>query len=204
MIITWHGEGTVKLVGKENTIAVNPHEGTVNKYSKISADLVLLGGKFTSTKNIKEKSFTIDTPGEYEVGGVFVYGVNADEEKEKIVLFVVELEGIKCGFLSGLNKDTLSSEQLEFLEGVDVLFVPVGGKDTLSANQAVKVINQIEPRIVIPIDYKVAGSKSAREGVDPFLKAFGVEKKFEKIDKLKLLKRDLPQEDTKVYVLDLI
>lgn len=201
MVITWHGEGAVKITEKEVTVAVNPHNGANTKMSKFGANIVLIGGSFASLNNIKDNPFVIDASGEYEVGGIFVYGV--DSNKDKTVLFVVDMDDVKLGFLSGLTQETLSIDQLEFLEGVDVLFVPIGGKDTLNPNQAIKIINQIDPRIVIPIDYKTIGSKTNRDGVENFLKAFGVEKKFEKIDKLKITKKDLPQDDTKIYVLDL-
>lgn len=204
MIITWHGEGAVKLAGKDVVIAINPHDGTMVKMAKFSANIVLLGGKFASLANIKDNPFIIDAPGEHEVGGVFVYGIEANEVADRAVLFVVELEGLKVGFLSGIKKEILTTEQLEFIEGVDVLCVPVGSKDAINSSQAIKLINQIEPRIVIPIDFKSAGSKSSREGVEGFLKAFGAESKYEKVDKLKITKKELPQEDTKVYVLDQI
>ena len=201
MVITWHGEGALKIATKEVTVAINPHTEKEMKMPKFAANIALLGGSFATDKGLRENPFVIDNPGEYEVQDVFVYGIAAQGIDEAITVFVLDVEGVKVGVLSGIAQDQLKSEQLEFLENVDVLCVPVGGTDTLNAKQAIKMINQTEPRIIIPIDYKVAGT-SAKDGVESFLTEYGAENKHEKVDKLKLTKKDLPQDDTKVIVIN--
>jgi L-ascorbate metabolism protein UlaG (beta-lactamase superfamily) len=204
MVITWHGEGAVKIVDKEVTVAINPHDGKSSKLGKFNADLLLAGGSYVAPETVKDSPFTISNPGEYEVKGVFVYGIAAQGEKdEKINIFLVDVDGVTIGYLGGLAQKELTGDQLEQLEGVDVLIVPVGEKGTLDPKQAIKCINQVEPRLVIPIDYKTQGSTVSREGVENFLREYGVEKKHDVIDKLKLTKKDLPQDDTRVVVLQL-
>ncbi len=202
MIITWHGEGALKIVDKETTIAVNPHDGTTDKMPSFSAALGLIGGSFATDKPLREQPFLVTGPGEYEVKGVFVYGVHAKGVDGPVTVFLLEIDGVTMAHLGGIQQDQLTQEQLEVLEGADVLFVPVGGKNSLNAKQAIKMINQIEPRIIVPIDYKTAGSKSTKDGVEPFLKEYGAEKKHDKIDKLKLTKKDLPQEDSRVIIIE--
>ena len=81
------------------------------------------------------------------------------------------------------------------------MLIPVGGKYTINAAKAVEVISQIEPRIVIPMHYKVPGLKIDLDGVEKFIKELGLKPRQE--EKLKILKKDLPQEDMELVVLEL-
>ena len=56
----------------------------------------------------------------------------------------------------------LNKKQLEEINGVDILAVPVGGKNSLDGKEAKEVIDQIEPKIVLPMHYKIRGSKFQR------------------------------------------
>jgi len=198
MIITWHGEGAVKIQIKEVTVAINPHDGSTGKMPKFAAQIALMGMPEATLEPIKENPFIIKNPGEFEVKGVFVYGIENGLGSGNSV-FMLEGEGVKVGYLGGFTADTLNEEQMEKLEGVDILLLPVGGDGTLNSKQAIKVINQVEPRIVIPIQYKAEGYKSKLDTVDQFLKEYGATKA-EHIDKLKITKKELPSEDTKVYI----
>jgi len=198
MYITWHGEGALKIQEDEVTVAVNPHDGSNGKMPSFTAQLALIGHAGANAATLRENPYVIKGPGEYEVKGVFVYGIPAGPD---LTLFMIEISGVKIGYLGGFNAEQLTQAQMEQLEGVDVLCVPVGGKDVLNAKQAIRVINQIEPRLVIPIEYADAASKSDRDGVDLFLKEYGVVAKHDEVEKLKVTKKDLPQEDTRVVVI---
>jgi len=95
----------------------------------------------------------------------------------------------------------LDNGQLEKLAGTDILLIPVGGKYTLDAKKAVEVISQIEPRIVIPMHYKIKDLKIDIDPVDKFIKEIGVEPTYE--EKLKISKKDLPQEDMELVILSI-
>ena len=204
MIIFWHGQGAFKIVDKEVVVAIDPHDKTGLKMPKFQASVLLV----TDTKDeninaegLRGESFVIDGAGEYEVKNVFVYGIPADkQEGEKITIYLIEMEGIKIGHLGTINQDTLTDKQMEILEGVDILLVPIGGNNTLNATKAVKIISQIQPRIVIPMYYKVPGLSVKLDALETFLKEYGVAKP-EAMDKFKVSKKDLPQEETKVVVL---
>ncbi len=85
----------------------------------------------------------------------------------------------------------LSSSQLDKLDGVDVLMIPVGGRYTINPETAVKVISQIEPKIVLPMHYQ-NGNFSDISPVEDFYKEMGVMP--EPQEKLKLTVKDLPEE----------
>jgi L-ascorbate metabolism protein UlaG (beta-lactamase superfamily) len=79
--------------------------------------------------------------------------------------------------------------------------VPVGGSGaTIDGEGAVDIINQIEPRLVIPMHYKISGLNLKFDSVDDFLKEMGIGKK-EVLDKLTLKKKDLPEGETQVVVM---
>lgn len=197
MIITWHKQGAVKIQDKETLVAINPHADL----SKFSCDLALLGDSSATSEALREQPFIINNPGEYEVKDVFVYGIPAKGvDGSAVTVFACDVDRVMIGHLGGIMQDQLTQEQLEVLEGVDILMIPVGGDDSLNARQAVKMINQIEPRIVIPINYGVG--KDKKEGVEVFLKEFGAISKHEKVEKLKIVKKDLPMDDTKVIVVE--
>ncbi|MFH1187322.1 MAG: MBL fold metallo-hydrolase, partial [bacterium] len=124
------------------------------------------------------------------------------KERGENIIYVIRLldEDITIVHLGDLGH-VLSDKELEHMEKIDVLLVPVGGKYTIGAKEAVEVISQIDPRIIIPMHYNVAGLKiDGLEGVDVFTREIGSSP--EKINKLKISKKDLPQEETKVVILD--
>jgi len=126
-----------------------------------------------------------------------------DKKKEKnkkpLTMFLIQSEGITIGHLSNINC-VPSEKYLERLENVDILFVPVGGKGTLGAEEATKIISEIEPRIVIPMYYKTPKLKIDLENIDKFASEMGLKEK-EVVDSLNIKKKDLPQEETKVFLL---
>lgn len=81
--------------------------------------------------------------------------------------------------------------------------IPVGGGKTINAKQAVELISQIEPRIVIPMHYQIKDlkTKTPLDGLETFIKEFGVTPK-ETVSKFKISKKDLPQDDVQLVVLE--
>jgi L-ascorbate metabolism protein UlaG (beta-lactamase superfamily) len=90
--------------------------------------------------------------------------------------------------------------ELEELGEIDILIVPVGGNTVMSASQAAKVVNEIEPKIVIPSHFKMNDLILDLDGVEKFVKEMGGKK--EELDKLTVKKKDLVEEGTKVILLE--
>ena len=93
-----------------------------------------------------------------------------------------------------------SQDQVEQLNDIDVLLVPIGGHVTLTGARAAEVVNILEPRIVIPMHYKVPGLKAKIENASRFLKEMAVETP-ERLDSLRITKGQLP-EQTRVALLE--
>jgi L-ascorbate metabolism protein UlaG (beta-lactamase superfamily) len=100
--------------------------------------------------------------------------------------------------LGDLGQAQLSDGQVEEIGDVDILMIPVGGSYTIDSKEAVQVIGQIEPKIVIPMHYKVKDLKLDIDGPDKFIKELGLTA--EKTDRFKMVKKNLPVDETKLVV----
>lgn len=209
MFITWHGNNCVKIISQKNKDgAVSILADLFDKDSgirppKSDADVLI----FTSRKNIgkieTENSFLIKGPGEYDIKGVYIQGIPAVGEKENAddAIFKIDAEEIKICHIGAFSKAELSTDQLEELGDIDILIIPVGGGNSLSAKDAIKIMAQVEPKITIPVNYKTTGAKAELAGLDEFLKALGI-KSLPAIPKLSIKKKEIPEEEAKVVVLE--
>ena len=202
MIISWLGDAGIRIHSKDTVIIIDPPgAGTGLKPTRQAANIVALSqAAGRDAKSIAGDPFIIDRPGEYERQNVFLYGIQLPGDPER-VHFRVETEELSLGHLGSL-KAPIDNGQLEPLEGVDILFVPIGGKAVLDAEAAATLISQIEPRIVVPIQFKCPGSNAGYADASLFLKEMG-SKSNQPIDKFKIIKKDLPAEETQVVVLSL-
>lgn len=213
MIITWLGHSCFKLQDKAGTdgvtVITDPYNKEVGlKVPNIEADIVTISHDHADHNNIdalRGNPFIIDCAGEYDVKNVLIEGIDSyhDEEEGKLrggnVIYRIEIEDISIVHLGDLGH-TLDNSQLEKLVGTDILLIPVGGKFTLDAKKAVEVISQIEPRIVIPMHYQTEGlTIDGLDSVDKFIKELGLEPSRE--EKLKISKKDLPQEEMELVIL---
>lgn len=136
----------------------------------------------------------ISTAGEYESSGFFVNGVQYNGNH---VLYVIEAEGMRLAHLGTVTGE-LSDAQLEVLEGVDVLFLPLTCEEGHTCSS---MVSQIEPRVIIPIQYKTGKFKGNLAPLEPFVKSMGV-KDANGEDKVILKAKDLPVDETRVIVLN--
>ncbi len=214
MIITWYGHSCFKLQTQNATVLIDPYAKDIGiRLPKVTADFVLVTHDHSDHNSVSDVSgspYIAATPGEYEVRGVFAHGIpayhDANEGKDRgaITMFRIEAEGMTLAHLGDLGQPKLTDEQFEQLSGVDILFIPVGGVYTIDAKAAVDIITQLEPRIVIPMHYKIPGLDAKRfpiDGVEKFIKQMGLPSNGRE-DKLKIVKKDLPQEETKVILLN--
>jgi L-ascorbate metabolism protein UlaG (beta-lactamase superfamily) len=196
--ITYLVGGGLKLSGRLLNLVCDP----VGDVSKLGADAVLLTSPEVARP--KTEAMIVDGPGEYEIKESLVIGVatqmHTDETGKRGAAYVVEIDGLKVGFLGNIAPK-LTNEQLEVFSGVDVLAVPVGGHGlTLDATAASQVVSQIEPKYVIPTHYDDGVSKYAmpQDKLAKFLSEVG--SKPEPQAKLKLNAKEMPLETTIVVL----
>lgn len=139
----------------DKTIGLRPPQG--------QADLVLVSHDHHDHNNIgalKGEPAVIDIPGEYSVKGISIVGlssVHGDDINTPNTIFILESEDIKVCHLGDLGGE-LTEKQLGEIDGVDILMIPVGGKYTIDAKQAIGIVKKLEPKIVIPMHYKMNGT----------------------------------------------
>jgi L-ascorbate metabolism protein UlaG (beta-lactamase superfamily) len=116
---------------------------------RISEDLFELKADGTLVKfnrGIEVGEIKINLPGEYEVGGVFVEAIDNLGE----TIYSIQAEGLNITYLGALKK-TLTAEAIDTLENTDVLLIPTGDLGTIDLKTASKLIQKIDPKVVIPI-----------------------------------------------------
>ena len=205
--ITWAGQSCFQISAsalKDNpvNIVIDPFEDIGLKEPRFEADTLLITHSHSDHNNekaIKGSPFLISGPGEYEVRGVFVQGIDSfhdDEqgkERGKNTIYTIEAEDMRLCHLGDLGQKQLTDEQVEKIGEVDILMIPVGGTYTIDGSEAVKIIGQIEPKVVIPMHYELPGLKFKLDSVSKFLKSMG-KNSIEPQDKLTVKSSTLPKE----------
>lgn len=208
MIINYLGGEFFKVQFGDTTLAFNPiSKDSKLKTSKFGADIVLSSLNHEDMNGIdqvsfgEKKAFAISGPGEYEVKGVFIKGLSSESEyggeKRINTIYTVSLEGMNICFLGAINTPELPKEADEAIDGVDILFVPIGGAGVLDPAKAYKLAVSIGPKLIIPMHYGDIGGK---DNLKAFLKEAGENPKPEA--KLTLKRKDLEGKDADVAVLE--
>lgn len=215
MEIKYIGHSCFRIKGKDTTIVIDPYDPKTTGYKlpSLDADIVLTThkhGDHAHIEGVKDYKLLVETPGEYEVAGSFVYGIRTyhdnQEGKERgtNTIFQIVMDGFNILHLGDLGHE-LATETLERISNIDVLMIPVGGVYTIDAKTATKVISAIEPGIVVPMHYQTKDLTGLGEKLDDlkvFLEEMGSEDNgFKRVDKLTLkTKSDIPDE-SEVYIL---
>lgn len=213
MVITYPGHSCFKIQtnvnGQSLVLVIDPFDkGLGLTPPRFGADIVLISHQHHDHNNaaaIAGQPFLIEGPGEYEIKGINIMGISSFHDQEKgskrglNTIYRIKTEEITLCHLGDLGQNILNEEQLEMINEIDILFVPVGGTYTLDAKEAAIVCNQIEPKIIIPMHYRAPGVNLQIEPVDKFLREIGAPKS-EPIEKLTLKKKDLIEE-TKIILM---
>lgn len=210
MTIEWFGEGCFKITETGNRFSIltePPERESGLPAPRHKTDVVInifsdLADSLFEKKNEKE-TFIISNAGSYELKDNFIRG-HVLSIKNGIVksAYTIQMEGMKVAYLGLMNEKEMTPEFGDFLGGVDIMLTPIGGGEMLDAEGAINIIKQVEPKIVIPMYYKIPGLKIKRADLETFLKKMEV-KKPEEMDKLLIKSKDLENwgEETAIYIL---
>jgi len=206
MELQYYGANCLRLSTKKAQIVVD------DNLMKLGLKSVTKSGDISlrTSREFPEHSeafFRAEMPGEYEVAGVVIHGVAArahmDEEgKHNAVIYTIEADETKVVVLGHIYPE-LSEDQLEQIGLVDVAIVPLGGNGyTLDGVGALKVIKQIEPKVVIPTHYNDSkvNDEVPQTSLTDAVKRLGMEIS-ETLDKYKIKPAEL-SDSTKLIVLD--
>ncbi len=209
MYLAWHGFSCLRIIAKgpegECTLVVDPFqkEGKY-KVPQAQAQAVVVTQRDSTLHNavreVGRSPLVFDIPGEYEVRQVLVRLIPAEKGAPEKNMASVTAEGVHIGIITA-KQGECSEEQLEQLGQIDVLCLAVGDRQLLSQETAEKIVSQLEPRIVVPIHYRLPGMKKNLDSPDAFIKALGIAPEKAAKDKMRITKKDLPAEEMKVYLL---
>lgn len=205
MELTWYGLSCFRITERKHaTVVTDPYRQTTGLPDlKLKGDIITISHAAKGHNHIgavSNKSYVIDGPGEYEIGGVFITGIATFDENDKSrnVVYVFDYMGLTIAHLGDMQQ-VPTQKQIESLEQVNVLLVPVGAGSSLNAAQAAELVSMLEPNIVIPMHYLLPGMKLELETVDRFLKEMGVTDVKEE-SSLKMTAGSLPEETETVIL----
>jgi L-ascorbate metabolism protein UlaG (beta-lactamase superfamily) len=205
MDITWYGLSCFRLSDRGlASVVTDPYEASLGLPSlKLRADVVTVSHDAPGHNNaeaISGRQHSLTGPGEYEIGGVFITGIATAKESRTShnVLFMFDYGGLTIAHLGDMAK-VPSQTQIEALEMVNVLLLPVGGGNSLNAAQAAELVSMLEPNLVVPMHYAIPGLNFELDGVERFLKEMGSSATEEEVI-LRISAGNLPEE-TQVVLL---
>ncbi|MDQ3910546.1 MAG: MBL fold metallo-hydrolase [Actinomycetota bacterium] len=172
MKIKWYGHACFRIEGDGIAIVTDPYTPKVAGLNPIDepADIVVMSSasdRFHSDASVVPgepkilNALEISSREQVEVNGVtfealptmesLTYKENPDEN----AIYRFELEGISMLHLGDLG-NPLTDEQLARLRGrVDVLLALTGGPPTIELEDLDRTIEEIGPRVVIPMHYQI-------------------------------------------------
>ena len=168
MFIRWHGYSCFEFADDRNSVVVDPHDGkSIGIFPpKVSSKLALCTHN-TFDRNAfrvitgKHKDFICER-GDFEENGFKFTGLPSfsDDRMGELrganTIYRFSMDGISiamCGCLGDIPLDWV----MERLKGVDLLFVPVGEHWTLPIYKVNQLIKQVEPKVVVPTDFRIGG-----------------------------------------------
>ncbi|MES0361101.1 MAG: MBL fold metallo-hydrolase [Anaerolineales bacterium] len=211
MEINWHGLSCFRLTERGlATVVTDPYDHKAVGFEplKLRGEIVTVshdapGHNFITS--VKGHSRVITGPGEFEIGGVFITGVQTNKNSKSLTkelrntLYVFDYDGVTVAHLGDVQRVPGQTE-IENLGGVNVVLVPVGGGGGLNASKAAEIVSLLEPGFVIPMHYKVPESSLELDPLDRFIKEMGVGT-VEPIPSLKVTRSTVPSE-SRVVVLE--
>jgi L-ascorbate metabolism protein UlaG (beta-lactamase superfamily) len=211
MDITWMGQSCFKIKGKSSSVIIDPFDPTkmgLKLPKDLSAELLLITHGHEDHNNISAVSgdpVVIQGPGEYEVAGISVKGIHSYHDKQEgaergvNTIYSITIDGVNILHLGDLGHPLAEEQSGEIDTSTDILMIPVGGNYTIDAEEAAKVVATLEPKVIIPMHYKLPESSADIAPVDGFLKEMGAEN-IEPVAKLSITKDKLPEETQVVLI----
>lgn len=129
----------------------------ITSSSNNSIEIKIKTATIVAGEKTKVNDITLSGPGEYEISGIEIFGLEGDR-------YVFRGEDISVAYLVGLNRE-LTDEEMTLLTDISILFISAGGEKVLDEKATQMVIKALEPRVVIPI--------GTSEAIERFCKTSG-------------------------------
>ncbi|NIA09531.1 MAG: Zn-dependent hydrolase [Nitrospiraceae bacterium] len=176
--IRWHGHSCFEI-SNNVTIVTDPHDGSSIgiRPPNVRADIVLVSHDHydhNKVKSVEKEGTVVVRDGSRDIDGIKIesfteyHDTEEGKKRGKIKIFKFIVDGITFCHLSDLGR-VIDDDVAKKIGEVDILFVPVGGVFTIDWNGAIKVCRKINPKVIVPMHYKVGGLSLPIERVDAFL-----------------------------------
>lgn len=180
----WFGHNCFRIKSREATVITDPVDRSTGfAMAKQNANIVTISHYDSPNANLgvmRPEFQVVDGPGEYEMDNIFVTGVRTfltdalTEKKLFNTAYLFEMDGFVICHLGDLGK-VPNSEQTEQLAQADILLMPIGGATGLTQEQAAEVVSLLEPKVLIPMQYRTDIGDRELLPLDSFAKLVGVE-----------------------------
>lgn len=214
MNIQYYGDFCFKITTKPGgratddvVVVIDPCEKETGlRAPQGQVDLLLKTHTSEKDRDLAEETLLFDDPGEYDVRGIPIFGLPSFRDDDhgairgKNTIFVLQSEDITLCHLGALGHE-LPLATIEKLGHIDILFVPVGNKNTLVIGKIDELIRKIEPAMVVPMHYKFPGFATESEDMTAFCKEVGNCPETA-IPKISLKKKDLDGKSMEVVLLE--
>lgn len=191
MDLRFYGKTSFGLKSKDFAVALN-----LDSRPDAKADVVLLSEP-VSGKAASLAARVIDEPGEYEIRGLFVYGISYSIA-EQLLIFKLEYDNHHICYLPEAAK--LSEKQLDDIGLVDVLILPLRSKN-MEMKDIKELIEEIDPRVIVPFDPQHVGSLAESKLVQDFLKTMN-KTDSQSVEALQIDRYPFNEEKTDVVLLE--
>jgi L-ascorbate metabolism protein UlaG (beta-lactamase superfamily) len=179
MEITWYGMSCFRITERKlATIVTDPFTPKIGLGElKLKSDVVTISHDAPGhnyVQSVTGMEHTLNGPGEYEIGGVFITGIGTPSRNGAFnnIIYVFDYNGLTVAHLGDIG-EVPSQKQIEDLELVNVLLVPIGGGSSLNAAGAAELVSMIEPNVVIPMHFQLPGLSTKLDPIEKFLKEMG-------------------------------
>ncbi|MEN6327953.1 MAG: MBL fold metallo-hydrolase [Syntrophomonas sp.] len=101
-------------------------------------------------------------PGSFVLDEITIKGIHSFHDKFQgknrgsSIMYKIYSEGLNLLHLGDLGQQTLTNGQLAEIGEVDILLIPVGGNYTIDAKDALTIVKQINPCIIVPMHFRTA------------------------------------------------
>lgn len=181
MDITWIGHSCFRLRDNEIVVVTDPFSASIGfRPDTRPATVVTISNSHPShsaRESVLGDPQVFDAPGEYEYSEISVRGVMTSlppdtPQERRNVAHCIQIDGINICHLGDIT-EPLTTKQIDDLSPIDVLLVPTGGGCTLAVEQVMQMMQDLNPKIVIPMHYSIPDLAVSLDGVDTFLRLMG-------------------------------
>ncbi len=173
MKLKWYGHASFLITADDGTkIITDPYTPETSGYPSVrdEADIVIMssdndsfhcrGDLISGQPTIINALDIAQRGGAHTVKGIMFRAIEAMEaldhmehDPDQNGMYRFQVDGIEIGHIGDVG-NTFSEKQLQFFEGVDVFLALAGGHPTIDLDELKRVIDHIQPRLVVPMHFR--------------------------------------------------